>query len=102
MKLRSKQSEFAHMVSLLIHFAYLRGYEITLGDAWAHDRHKKGSFHYKRLAIDINLFLNGHYLKNTKAHKELGEYWESLHPRNRWGGRWEDGNHYEHTTKDWR
>jgi len=53
------------------------------------------SLHCERLAIDINLFKDGVYLATTEAHKPFGDYWESLHPLNRWGGRWEDGNHYE-------
>lgn len=97
MTLRQKQSKFASMVALLIQFAYEQGYEITFGDAWAHDGHKKGSFHYKRLAIDLNLFKNGKYLSSTKAHTELGEFWESI--QGTWGGRFKnpDGNHYSYT-----
>lgn len=97
MTLRQKQSKFASMVALLILFAYEQGYEITLGDAWARDGHKKGSFHYKRLAIDLNLFKNGKYLSSTKAHMELGEFWESI--QGTWGGRFKnpDGNHYSYT-----
>lgn len=69
MTLRQKQSKFAKMVPLLILFAYEKGYEVTFGDAWAHDGHKDGSFHYKRLAIDLNLFRDGRYLRSTKAHE---------------------------------
>jgi hypothetical protein len=92
MSLRKQQTKFAKMVPLLILFAYEKGYEITFGDAWAKTGHCKGSFHYKRLAIDLNLFKNGKYLKSTEAHKFLGLFWESI--GGSWGGRWEDGNHY--------
>ncbi len=97
MTLRQKQSVFAKMIPLLILFAYEKGYEVTLGDAWAHDGHKKGSFHYKRLAIDLNLFKNGRFLRSTKAHQPLGEFWESI--SGSWGGRFKnpDGNHYSYT-----
>jgi len=94
MTLRQKQSKFAHMVALLILFTYEQGYEITFGDAWASSGHKEGSFHYKRLAIDLNLFLNGKYLINTEAHEPLGLFWEFL--GGTWGGRWGDGNHYSY------
>ena len=47
-----------------------------------------------RLAIDLNLFLNGVFMEGTAAHKELGEWWEQQHPLARWGGRFNDGNHY--------
>lgn len=92
MSLRKQQSKFAKMVALLILFAYEKGYEITFGDAYARTDHCKGSFHYKRLAIDLNLFKNGRYLRSTKAHESLGLFWESIDGS--WGGRWSDGNHY--------
>jgi hypothetical protein len=82
------------MLSLLINYATLQGYEITFGDAYAKSGHIDGSFHYKRLAIDLNLFKNGEYLTETQDHKPLGLFWESI--GGTWGGRFEkpDGNHY--------
>lgn len=52
------------------------------------------SVHQDRLAMDVNLFRDGVYLSDTESHKPLGEYWESLHPLARWGGKFKDGNHY--------
>ena len=74
------------------------GYEFTYGDAWANSGHKKNSFHYKRLAIDINLFKDDMYLTKTEDHAELGKFWKSLHPDCTWGGDFEDpdGNHYSY------
>lgn len=94
MTLRQKQSKFASMIALLILFAYELGYEITFGDAWAKTGHKDNSNHYIRLAFDLNLFKNGRYLRSTKAHRPLGEFWESM--GGWWGGRAgsKDGNHY--------
>lgn len=94
MSQREKQSKFAKMVPLLILYAYELGYEITLGDAYATTGHSRNSFHYKRLAIDLNLFKNGIYLTMTEDHKPLGEFWKSL--GGTWGGdfRRKDGNHY--------
>jgi len=96
MSLRISQSRFALMVAILIIYAYFRGYEITFGDAWAKEGegrpHKKGSFHFKRLAIDLNLFKNGVFLKTTEDHKPLGMFWKIL--GGTWGGDWDDGNHY--------
>jgi len=95
--LRQKQSRFVRMVARLLLHADILGYEVTFGDAWAHaedGRHVKNSNHYIRLAIDLNLFSNGRYLRSTEAHRPLGEYWESI------GGTWggsknrSDGNHY--------
>jgi len=92
--LRERQSEFVFNVARLIDFAYAQGYELTFGDAWARDGHRPGSFHYKRLAIDLNLFRNGEYLTSTEDHLPLGVFWESL--GGTWGGRFSnpDGNHY--------
>lgn len=94
MGLRKEQSQFAYYTGKLINHAYEQGYELTFGDAWATEGHINDSFHYKRLAIDLNLFINREYITTTEGHRPLGEYWESLHPKCTWGGRWEDGNHY--------
>jgi len=96
MTLREKQSKFMYMLHLLIEFAYRNGYELTGGDLFATSGHKDGSFHYRRLAIDLNLFIDGEYQETTEAHTELGEYWESL--GGTWGGRFKhkDGNHYSY------
>lgn len=97
MSLRKKQSEFVKAVGLLIHFAYGLGFELTFGDAWARDGHMENSKHYRRLAIDLNLFDGaGNYLTETKDHEVLGLFWESI--GGIWGGRFKnpDGNHYEY------
>lgn len=97
MSLRKKQSTFAQMLILLFAYIVQSGYEFTLGDAARIDRkgHKKGSKHYSRLAIDINLFRSGRYLKETSDHKKIGQFWKSL--GGVWGGEFKhpDGNHYE-------
>jgi hypothetical protein len=49
--------------------------------------------HGNQLALDLNAFKNGVYLAQTEEWRELGEYWETLHPLCRWGGRFNDGNH---------
>ena len=103
--LGQKQRLFAKYVPRLIDKAYELGYEVTLGDAFRDPRvHgdigiKKGyghakSAHKQKLAIDLNLFKDGVYLPNTEDRKELGEFWESIHELARWGGRFNDGNHY--------
>ena len=96
MTLGQKQRKFTRLVAMLIEFAYLKGYELSFGDAHATDGHKVGSLHYSRLAIDLNLFLDGKYLRTAEAHLFLGEFWESLDDNATWGGRWksQDANHY--------
>ena len=90
--LGDKQRLFSKKVALLILYAYEQGYEITFGDAWAKDGHKRMSCHYIRLAIDLNLFKDGVYLRETSDHQFLGEFWEDM--GGSWGGRFNDGNHY--------
>ncbi len=93
-RLREQQSEFALMTAELIIWAYKKGYNITFGDAYAKDGHSKNSFHYKRLAIDLNLFKDGKYLQNTEDHAPLGAKWVEM--GGTWGGNFKnkDGNHY--------
>jgi len=94
MSLRKDQSEFVRMVALLILFADRMGFELTFGDAMAKDGHKDNSFHYKRLAIDLNLFQNGVYLTESVHHTQLGNFWMKI--GGTWGGTFDppDGNHY--------
>lgn len=102
--LRQKQSRFVRLVGLLIEHAYAQGYELTFGEAWrtpeqaarnaAAGRGIANSLHIDRLAIDFNLFRDGRFLSASEDHRALGEYWESLAPDCRWGGRFGDGNHY--------
>ena len=82
------------MISRLIEFAYLQGYTLTFGDAYTTYGHKNDSFHYKRLAVDFNLFRDGEFLTRTNDHLLLGQFWEYM--GGTWGGRFSnpDGNHY--------
>ena len=106
MKTSEHQQLFVRHIVLLIQYAHIKGYEITFGDFYrspsVHGEYgvKKSysagkSEHKRRLAADLNLFKDGKYLTTTEDHKVLGEFWESLDPLNRWGGNWDDGNHYE-------
>ena len=93
--LNQLQFKFVHDIALLILYAERMGYKLTFSEAYAYKsdkRHIKNSNHYRRLAIDLNLFKDGKYLKKTEDHRILGEFWESL--GNAWGGRIDDGNHY--------
>jgi hypothetical protein len=103
--LREKQSKFARLVAELINRATELGYEVTLGDAYRDPRvhgafgtkaayGRARSVHKLRLAIDLNLFKDGKFLSTTEDHTPLGVWWESRDPMCRWGGRFNDGNHY--------
>ena len=45
------------------------------------------SQHQKRLAVDLNLFVNGKIQWEKNSYwEDLGNYWKSLDEDNRWGG----------------
>lgn len=107
MTLRQKQSIFAHLVSGLLLAASKFGYEVTLGEAYRSPEEAerlaklgkgiKTSLHTSRLAIDLNLFLDGQLLTKSEDYKTLGEWWElNSTPDYQccWGGRFNDGNHF--------
>ena len=95
------QRRFTKMISLLIQYADLLGYELTFGDAYSQAKFgvhsvEPPSFHFKRLAVDFNLFIDGDYQESTEAHKPLGTFWKFL--GGTWGGDFNkpDGNHYSY------
>ena len=97
MKLSEKQQRFAKMVALLIQYIDLMGYAVTFGDAHAYPedkRHCPTSFHYQRLAVDLNLFKDGKYLSQTEDHAQFGAFWKLI--GGSWGGDFLDGNHYSY------
>jgi hypothetical protein len=108
MKLGQKQELFMRLLPRLLDKAHELGYELRGGDLFrdprVHGHHgrpggygSRNSMHKLKLAIDLNLFKDGSFLTQTEDHRALGEYWESLNPLCRWGGRWGDGNHYSLT-----
>ncbi len=101
MKLSRKQRDFNLAIAKLIVWGDGLGYEFTFGDAMAKTGHTENSFHYKRLAIDLNLFIDDVYQKTTAAHELMGIQWEKM--GGTWGGRFgnKDGNHYSwNETRD--
>jgi hypothetical protein len=109
MSLSAKQQRFTECVGLLIAQAYRLGYGFTFGDAYrdsrVHGAHGiKGSYsaaksvHKQRLAVDLNLFVEGEYIHSGDhiAYQRLGEFWEGLDPDARWGGNFQsnDANHF--------
>jgi hypothetical protein len=96
MTLRNKQIEFVRHLPKLFEKAFELGFELTIGDAYRDPRcsyGSKSSRHKSRLAIDLNLFRDGEYLTDTADHEPLGRWWEKQ--GGIWGGRFNDGNHYE-------
>lgn len=104
MTTREKQSLFARLVAELIVQASAEGYDVTFGEAYRSPEEAarlaklgvgiRRSLHCDRLAIDLNLFKDGKYLQQTEQYRALGEWWEARHELCRWGGRFNDGNHF--------
>lgn len=102
------QAEFLLSFAQLIAFAHSKGYVLTLGEGYRPIEMQRIHFkagrsktmdsqHMKRLAVDVNVFRNGKLIPASEF-KDLGEFWESLHPKNRWGGNFKrlvDGPHFE-------
>jgi hypothetical protein len=88
-------------VSKLICYAYDGlGYELTCGEVACTKEHqalylkdgKAQTMHSKymnRRAVDLNLFIDGHYQSSVEAYKPLAVYWVKLDPEQHvWGGNW--------------
>jgi hypothetical protein len=123
MTLREKQSAFLLDVARLILWAYEQGYELTSGELQRTEEQQilyyKGysvvlkngkvslvkadrksdtmnSQHLKKLAVDLNLFINGKYITDGEKYKPLADYWKSLNPANVAGYDWGwDFGHFE-------
>ena len=105
MNLGEKQELFMRLLPRLIDKAHEMGYEVRGGDMFRDPRQhgafgQKGGYgaarscHKLKLAIDLNIFQGGVWLSKTEDHAALGEWWEQQHELCRWGGRFNDGNHY--------
>jgi len=125
MTLREKQSIFMLNVGKLILFAYENGYELTAGELLRTkdqqtlyfegytikkigsalrlckaNRLSKTMFskHLDKLAIDLNLFIDGAYKTDKESFKLLAEYWRGLDKNNESGYDWGwDFNHFQMT-----
>lgn len=103
--LRMKQSKFVFLLAQLITWVYgHKGWELTLSEGYVGDTdakdgdydgpHMKGGAHYTRLGQDLNLWIDGQWIRGHHAAWDaIGGYWLSLHPLCRWGG--------EFRTRDW-
>jgi hypothetical protein len=92
------QEQFAQSVAMLIQEAARRGYTVTFGEAWRtaqqaqwdadHGTGITHSLHMERLAVDLNVFVNGAYQADDSSgcYKALGEWWKALGPNYKWGG----------------
>ena len=105
MTLRERRTTFTANLAKLIQWCNNNGFECALDEvkrtqlqADAYAREGKGirnSQHLNACAADLVLYKAGVYLMFTRDYSPAGDYWESIHPHNRWGGRYDDGNHFE-------
>lgn len=111
MGLVTEQWKFLQDVSKLILFAEATGVELSGGELYRTEEQQKiyvntgksktmNSMHLKRLAIDLNFFVDGNLVYEHPKVEELGKYWESLDDKNQWGGFWgfKDYPHFQRTV----
>lgn len=97
MNLREARIRFTFLFATkLIPKAIELGFETAFDEITNHQGkgHRPDSLHYSGCAGDLVLYKDGMYQPKTETHQPLGEYWESLDPNCKWGGRFSDGNHY--------
>lgn len=106
-----EQWKFLKDVAKLIKYIEtLPGYTVTGGELFRTPEQQaiyiaKGlsktsnSKHLKRLAIDLNLFINGEYQTTREPYKPLAKFWNKLSPENKAGYDWGwDANHFERSV----
>ena len=109
MGLVTEQAAFLHDAAKLIQFATAADFVVTAGEMWRSPEQQAIYFktgrsktmdskHLRRLAIDLNFFKDGELCYNVETLRPVGHYWESLDPKNRWGGNFKslkDVPHFE-------
>ena len=109
MALVPEQAAFLKDVADLIQWATACGWVVTGGELYRTLEQQKlyvragrsktmASNHLRRLAIDLNFFKDGKLIYDVAMLKPVGDFWESLNPKNRWGGNWKtfkDVPHFE-------
>lgn len=113
MKLYLEQASFLQDVIKLIMYAYQEGFIVTGGELQRTPEQQQiyvdsgksktmNSMHLKKCAIDLNFFIDGGIIGTKEYLQKLGNYWESLSDKNRWGGNFEgfiDTPHFERGVK---
>jgi hypothetical protein len=109
MSLSKEQAEFLLHACKLIEYATAQGFMVTGGELARTPEQQAiyvktgrsktlNSIHLKRCAIDLNFFKGGAIIWDKETLAPLGAFWESLHPKNRWGGNFKslvDCPHFE-------
>lgn len=108
MSLVKEQNKFLLDVAELIQYADNIGIVLTGGELFRTKEQQSiyvntgksktfNSKHLKRLAIDFNFFIDGFLTYDKEKLQALGDFWECLDKKNRWGGNWKfvDTPHFE-------
>ena len=109
MSLSQEQAAFLLDACKLIQHATEQGFVVTGGELFRTAEQQAiyvqtgrsktfNSNHLTRLAIDLNFFKEGQIIWDKATLAPLGAYWESLNPKNRWGGNFKslvDCPHFE-------
>lgn len=111
MSMVQEQWEFLKDVSKLINKAEELGIVLTAGEMYRTQEQQEiyfkngksktmNSMHLKRLAIDLNFFVDGNLVYEHPKVEALGRYWETLDSKNQWGGFWnfKDYPHFQRTV----
>jgi hypothetical protein len=112
MNLVAEQAAFLLDVAKLINKATELGFVVTGGELYRTPEQQQihvragrsktmNSIHLKRCAIDLNFFKDGKLTYDVAALRPVGDYWESLNPKNQWGGNWKsfkDVPHFQRTV----
>lgn len=113
MSLRTEQEAFLLDFCKLIVYITQQGFTVTAGELlrpiemqtiYVKTGRSKtmDSDHIKKLAGDLNIFLNGKYVTSKEVLKPIGEYWESLNKQNRWGGNFKSFKDLPHFERHYR
>lgn len=96
MNLNSKQAAFTRNVAQLLTYAFQTDQPVILAEAYRtpeqariYAEQGKGiinSAHCKKLAVDLFRFKGNTVSWSRDDYADLGRFWKSLHPLNRWGG----------------
>ena len=112
MSLVAEQAAFLLDVAKLVNKATELGFVVTGGELYRTPEQQQihvrtgrsktmNSIHLKRCAIDLNFFKDGKLTYDVAALRPVGDYWESLNPKNQWGGNWKsfkDVPHFQRTV----
>lgn len=107
--LGDKQKLFAKYFGMLLTWLYANGYEVTINEVLRTKQQATinaatgagivNSLHLYKLAGDINIFKNGHFLTTVEEIKPVGDYWKSIDTNCCWGGDFHkpDADHFSYT-----